>query len=539
LLEKAVNQFSTLDAKADRLDSWKEIAAYLGREIRTVQLWEKAESLPIHRHVHKSRGTVHAFRSELDSWRFSRQSSSPQFQNRVALVVMPFENLGHKRSINEFSEGLSEDLITNLGRLQPERLFVVARPNNMPIVSNRASLHRLARQSKADYILVGSVRTSRDRLRVCAQLIRASDMTYIWADSFEERASEMLVIQSSIASRITRSLVQILLLRANFATSSIGSAFEAYLRGRYFWNKRTNKDLNRAVSYFEQAISTNPNCGLAYVGLADTYCLLGIDGQIAPTEAGLLAKSAATRALQIDGAIAEAYVSLGEARFGFDWDWDGAEQSFKRALQLDSAYPTAHHWYGNFLSIRGRHQEALIEIRQAHQLDPLSLIINVWLGVILQHASKYDEAIQQYRRALELDPNFTAAHAYLGLAYEQKGACHEAISSIQKALSLSGGHIGVKAMLGHTYAASGMREQAQLILNELEGQSGRGRFAPTDVAILYAGLGDRQNALNWLERAYEEHSPNMVLLKVDPRFAPLRSESRYQSLLRRITLSVH
>lgn len=396
-----MDQDQATNLKADLLDSWKEIASYFGREIRTVQLWEKAEALPIHRHVHKARGTVHAFRSELDAWKTSRQSCISQARNCVALIVIPFENLMQKRMRNSFTEGLAEDLVTNLGRLQPERIVVMARTPRMPNLPTHRELQRLAKSCKADYILTGSVRHSKDRVRVCTQLIRTSDLTYVWADSFEEPEAEMITVQTNIASRITRSLVHILLLRTNFPAPSAGSAFEAYLRGRYFWNKRTAKDLNRAVSYFEQAVSANPNCGLAYVGLSDSYNLLGFYGELSPEEAGSLAKSAAKRALQIDDGLAEAHASLAEAHFGFDWDWSAAEREFKRAIELDPAYPTAHHWYGNFLSALGRHHEAIAEVQHAHQLDPLSLVINVWLGVVLQHASKYEEAIRQYRRALE------------------------------------------------------------------------------------------------------------------------------------------
>ncbi len=525
--------------KANLLDSWKEIAVYFGREVRTVQLWEKAESLPVHRHVHKVRGTVHAYRSELDAWKLSRQSCVSQIQNSIALIAIPFENLMPKRLRGSFTEGLAEDLVTNLGRLQPERIVVIARAPKMPNVPNHRELQRLAKRCKADYILTGSVRSSNDRVRVCAQLIRSSDLTYVWADNFEEPAADVISVQANIASRITRSLIQVLLLRTNFQTSSGGSAFEAYLRGRYFWNKRTAKDLTRAVSYFEQAVSANPNCGLAYVGLSDSYNLLGFYGEISPEEAGSLAKSAATQALRIDDGLAEAHASLAEAHFAFDWDWAVAERGFKRAIELDPAYPTAHHWYGNFLSLLGRHQEAIAEVQHAHQLDPLSLVINVWMGVVLLYASKYEEAIRQYRRALELDPNFPMAHAYLGLAYEQTRSFTEAIAAYQKALLLSGGHLTIKAMLGHTYAVSGMREQARQILNELESCSGRSHFCPTDVAVIYNGLGERQVALNWLERAFHEHCSGMVSLRIEPRLSSLRSEPRFQRLSRRMMEHAH
>jgi TolB-like protein/Flp pilus assembly protein TadD len=527
------------DSRQDLLDSWKEIAAYFGRRIRTVQLWEKGEALPIHRHVHKARGTVHAFRSELESWKLSRQSCVSQPQNTMSIIVIPFETLMPKKLENTFTEGLAEDLITNLGRLQSERVLVIARPPRMANPPTHRQLQRLGKSCNADYILAGSVRCSKGKIRVCAQLIRSRDLTYVWTDSFDEPEAEMITVQSNIAAHITRSLVQVLLLRSNSPMPASNSAFEAYLRGRYYWNKRTARDLKRAVSYFEQAISANPQCSLAYAGLADSYNLLGFYGELAPQEAKSLAKSAATRALAIDDGLAEAHASLAEAHFGFDWDWTSAEHEFKRAIELNPAYPTAHHWYGNFLSTLGRHQEAIVEVQRAHQLDPLSLVINVWLGVVLQQASRYDEAIRQYKRTLELDSNFPMAHAYLALAYEQTKSFDEAIATYQKALFHSGGHVTIKAMLGHTYAVWGKKEQARQILNELEALSGRTHFCPTDVALIYNGLGERQNALNWLERAYDEHCPGMVSLKTEPRLSSLRAEPQFQRLVRRVRARVH
>jgi TolB-like protein/tetratricopeptide (TPR) repeat protein len=525
--------------KADLLDSWKEIAVFFGREVRTVQLWEREESLPVHRHVHKARGTVHAFRSELEAWKLSRHSCLSRTKNIISLVVIPFENQTLGRFPSSFAEGLAEDLVTNLGSIQSERIVVVARPPRMPHSGTHRDLQRWARSCKANYILSGSVRQSKDRVRVCTQLIRSTDMTYVWAAGFENPEADMITVQKDIASRITRCLIQALLLRANSPATSVGSAFEAYLRGRYFWNKRTAADLNRAVLYFEQAVSANPNCGLAYAGLADSYNLLGFYGELAPEEARCFARSAATRALQIDHGLAEAHASLAETLFGFDWDATAAEREFKRAIELDPAYPTAHHWYGNFLSALGRHEEAIAEVQQARQLDPLSLVINVWLGVVLHNASKYDKAIQQYERTLELDPNFPMAHAYLGLAYEQTRCFDLAIAAYEKALSLSGGHITIKAMLGHAYAVCGMAEQARQVLRELEALSGRTHFCLTNVALIYNGLGERQNALNCLERSYEERCPGMISLQTEPRLSSLRSEPRFQRLMRRVTTQVH
>lgn len=524
---------------SDRLDSWKEIAAFFRREVRTVQLWEKAEALPVHRHVHKRRGTVHALRSELEAWRLSRQSSGAEAATRITLAVVPFEDLTPRSGRSNFCLGLVQDIITHLGRLQPERISVLARIAAPPQTLSERGLERFLRKSGVDYLLVGSIRQKRDHARVCAQLIRSSDSSYFWADSFDERSVDMIATPSTIASRITRALIRVLVLRSNFPAGAAASAFDSYLRGRYYWNKRTAEDLKKSLSYFEQAIRANPSCALAYVGLADSYNLLGFYGELTPEEAGSHAKSAASRALQLDENLAEAHVSLAEARFGFDWDWAGAEQGFKRAIELDPAYPTAHHWYGNFLSVLGRNKEAILELQCANQLDPLSLVINVWLGVVLQFASKYDEAIRQHRRTLELDPNFALAHAYLALAFEQQRAFSDSLTEFHKALALSPKHIGIKGMLGHAYAAGGLRDRAQQILRQLQALPDRTHSVASDVALIYLGLGERQNALAWLQRAYEERCPSLVYLKTDPRFGGLRSEPILQRIVRRMTPHVH
>jgi TolB-like protein/tetratricopeptide (TPR) repeat protein len=523
---------------ADRLDSWKGIASYLGRQIRTVQLWEKREGLPVHRHVHKARGTVYAFLCELDSWKSSRQVCIPQRQSRIAIMVAPFDSLMPEHADASFAEGLFEDLVTEFGRVEPERVVVTARPSKISAMPTRAELQQMFRSCEADYILIGSLRRSRGFFHVCAQLIRSSDLRYVWADRFDEQDTEVFRAQTRLASHIIRSLMRMLLLRSG-TPSSAGSAFEAYLRGRHCWNKRTPKDLKQAVSFFERALSINPNCALAYAGLADSYNILGIYGEIEPIEAGARAKAAAAQALKIDECLAEAHASLATARFVFDWDWAAARESYNRAIEVDPSYAPAHQWYGNFLLAQECYPQAISEYQCARQLDPLSLVINTWFSRALHCAAKYDDAIEQCQRTLELDINFGWAYAFLALAYEQKGAFADAISTYHKALALCEGNTSLRAMLAHTYAVAGMRDQARQILRELESSLGRSHFSSTDIALVYSGLGERRMALDWLEQAYEEHSPWMVQLKAEPRFSRLRSDPRFQRLLSRITPSVH
>jgi len=313
-------------------------------------------------------------------------------------------------------------------------------------------------------------------------------------------------------------------------------AYHLYLKGRYHWNRRTPADLKKAVEYFEQAVAEDPTYSLAYAGLTEAYVLLPEYRVVAPREAIPKARAAVMKALQIDSTLAEAHAVFAESIFKNDFAWTEAEKRFRRAIELNPNYPTAHQWYAEFLSFQGRHDEALVEIQKAQELDPTSLVINGTLGEILARGGHPDRGIEQCKKTLELDPNFAVAHDQLGFIYLQKGMPEEALRAFQKALANSPDSSDLKARLGYAYARSGSRREAQTILEELKDLSKRSYVSAYDIAALYAGLGQKDEAFVWLERAYQERSSWLVWLKVDPQFDSLRSDSRFQDLLRRIGL---
>jgi tetratricopeptide (TPR) repeat protein len=313
-------------------------------------------------------------------------------------------------------------------------------------------------------------------------------------------------------------------------------AYELYLKGRYYWNKRTEEGFRRAIEYFGEATEKDRNYGLAYAGLADSYILLGEYGLLPAKEAYAKAREAATKALELDDTLAEAHAALADVKIDYDWDWAGAEREFRRAIELNPGYATAHQWYGELLSSLGRHEEALAEIKRAQQLDPLSLIINTSSGWILLGAGRDDLAIEQLRKTLEIDPNFARAHGDLGMAYLRKGNFPEAVAEFQRAATLSSNIIDYQSGLGHAYARAGKHTEARKLLYELKEHSKQRYVSWYDFAAIYAGLGEKDQAFALLEKAYEQRDPKVTWAKVDPSLDPLRSDPRFQDLLRRIGL---
>ncbi len=310
-------------------------------------------------------------------------------------------------------------------------------------------------------------------------------------------------------------------------------AFQAYLKGRYYWNRRTEEGLQKGVQYFQEAIESDPNYALAYAGLADSYDLLPRYGFVAPEEGFPKGKAAAMKALEIDDTLAEAHSSLGYAQFFHDWDWVSGEKEFKRALELNPGYATAHHWYSLYLRASGRLEEAVSEIKRAQELDPLSLIINSNVGLVLYHSRSYDQAIEQFHKTIELDPNFASVHIRLGKAYEQKQMYAQAIDEFRRAGTLFTSS-EITGSLGHAYALSGNKDEALKLLGELKELSKHRYVSSYYLALIYIGLGEKDRAFESLETAYAERSDLWVFVKVDPELDPLRSDPRYQDLVRRI-----
>jgi tetratricopeptide (TPR) repeat protein len=311
-------------------------------------------------------------------------------------------------------------------------------------------------------------------------------------------------------------------------------AYEAYIKGRYLWNKRTVDSLHKALAYFQEAIRLDPNYSLAYVGLADTYTLLSFFTLAAPNDAFPKAKVAAEKALAIDNSLAEAYTALGQVKSFYEWDWNGAEEDFQKGISLDPNYPLLHHWRSLNLMAMGRSDEARAAMQRALELDPLLIISNVNLGRIDYYEERYDEAIKQYRRALELNDNFMRTHLRLSLAYVQRGLYQEALDESRKARAIAGDTPQITAQIAHILAVSGQQSEARTSLSELKERAARQYVLPYDIALIYTGLGDKDQAFKWFERAYADHSTEMIYFKVEPMLTSLRSDPRYQNILVRM-----
>jgi TolB-like protein/DNA-binding winged helix-turn-helix (wHTH) protein/Flp pilus assembly protein TadD len=473
----------------------------------------------------------------LSVWLF--RSGAPAPTGIRSIAVLPLENLSGDASQNYFADGMTDDLITDLAQISALR--VISRTSVMVYKGARKPLPQIARELNVDAVVEGTVLRSGDQVRITAQLIEASTDKHLWSQSYEGELRDTLALQNRVASAIADQIRINLTPQEQAALKNVKvvnpEAYESYLKGRYFWNKRTPDGLKVALAYFKETIEEDPKYAQAYSGLADTYALLG-DWQYAvmtPKEAFPDAKSAALKALELDSGLGEAHNSLAFVLDGFDWDFDAAGKEFRRAIELNPGYATAHHWYAWHLSLLGRFDEAIAEMKKAQNLDPLSLIINADLAELLVLAHHYDESIAQSRKTIEMDPNFALAHNQLAQAYLQKHVYDQAVIELKKAVQLSGDSPTCIANLARAYVASGKRSEAEKLLGDLKKRSSAAYSNAPEIAIVYVSLGDSDQAMNWLEKGYEERFNPGVLLR--PGFDPLRSDSRFQNLLRRIGLS--
>jgi len=369
------------------------------------------------------------------------------------------------------------------------------------------------------------------------------DNKQLWGEQYHEKTSDLLSIQREIAKEITGNLRLKLSgpeqsrLAKHYTENA--EAYQLYLKGRFYWNKRTEEGVRKGIEYFQQAIEKDPTYALAYTGIADCYSLetLHIDvGSLSPSEAAPKAKAAAMKALELDDTLAEAHTSLAFIKLNFDWDWTGAERAFKRAIELNPNYSNAHHWYSHYLMAMGRIEESLAESKRALELDPLSLITNVHLGWHYLNAHQYDLAIEQLSKALEMDPNFGVGHWYLGLADAQKERYSEAENELRKAKELLKDSLVVEADTGYVYAVSGKKDQALKVIDELKELSKRRYVSSYHVAMIYLALKEKDQAFEWLENAFRERSDLLVYLKIEPRLESVRSDQRFADLVRRVGL---
>jgi TolB-like protein/Flp pilus assembly protein TadD len=455
-----------------------------------------------------------------------------------ALVVLPLQNLSSDESQDYFADGMTDALITRLGQIGALR--VISRTSTMTYKHARKALPQIARELNVDAVLEGTVLRSGDRLRITAQLIQVPNERHIWTESYEGDLQDAIPLQSRVARAIAQQIRVTLNRREQAALVKSKSikpdAYEAYLKGRYFWNKRTGEGLKKAIEYFSHAIDIDPTYAEAYAGLADSYALSGDwqHGLLAPQDALAKARVAATRALALDDSLGEAHTSLAFALDLYHWDWAAAEREYKLAIKLQPGYATAHLWYAWHLMMMGRTREGIEQLRKAESLDPLSLIISADLADVLCIAHLYDESVRQSMKALEMDPGFAVAHYQLGQALVQKHSYDQAIAEFKKAIELSGHTGAFDSNLAYAYVLSGRTEEAMNIVRDLEDRRDQNPSVDANIALIYVGLGDRDQAMAWLNKACEARFNPSILLR--PAFDTLRSDTRFQELVRSIGL---
>ena len=472
------------------------------------------------------------------AWHGSGMPAGPSTE-KVILAVLPFDNLSGDPDQEFFSDGMTEELIAQLGKLNPERLMVMARGSVAKYKGSSLAVNEIGRELHADYLVQGSVRRARERVRITVHLIQAPEQTDLWAESYDRELKDMLALQDSVARTIANQ-IHITLTpgqQSRLATRSNldPDAYEAYLKGRYYWNKRTAEGMQKAQVYFQQAINKDPSYGAAYSGLADCNSGLTWHGFTSPAETLPRAKAAALKAVEIDPQSAEAHASLALV-LHHEWDWAGAGAEFKRALQLDPRYANAHHWYGDYLSVRGRHDEALVEAKKALDLDPLNLMTGTWVALRYYLARNYDGALEQSRNTVELDRNFAASHLLLGQTYVQMGLHEKGLAELQSAASLSGNSPLYLAQVAVAYASAGRKTDALRIVAQLRAISSQRYVSPYGLAQIYAALNDNEQTFKWLQIAYDDRAVWMSYLAVDPIFDGFRSDQRFRDLLGRVQL---
>jgi len=473
------------------------------------------------------------------SWQSHRRPS----HQRVVLAVLPFVNLTGDASQEYLSDGLTEEMIAQLGRLDPQRLGVIARTSVMGYKNGQLRLDQIGKELGADYVLEGSVRRDSQQVRITAQLIQLKDQTHVWARQYDRELNNLLVLQGAIAQEIAAEIQRTLGDRSAMhwahrasASPRTYEAYDLYLKGRYFWNKRTQQGFEQAIGCFQQAVAKDPDFASAYAGLADSYVLMSAYSLAPISDTMTKARTAAQRALQLDDSLAEAHTSLALIAQNYDWDWATAGREYQRAIQLDPNYPTAHHWYAEHLALEGHFEEAMPEIERARRLDPLSLIIATDQAAILYFSRQYDRAIERFRTVLDMEPNFPRAHMLI-YAYVEKGRFADALADAE----VWGRYEDtpwVLALRAYIYGRSGEMAKARQAVAKLQQTYGRQRqLDPTPMAVAELGLGNRDRALAWLHEAYLKHSSALTALKVDPTYDPLRGDPRFQELLKAINLA--
>jgi TolB-like protein/Tfp pilus assembly protein PilF len=488
-------------------------------------------------------GQVHAALEALDapspSLMPSRSARRASPHGRVrSLAVLPLENLSPGPDDDFFADGMTDALITTLAQIRALR--VISRTSVMRYKGARQPLPEIAQALNVDAIVEGTVLRSHGRVRIAAQLIHAASDTHLWAKHYESDLRDVLALQSDVARAIADE-IQIQLSpqeksRLERSRPVDPAAYEAFLKGRHLWYRRSPDALTRSVELLQQSISLDAGHALAYAGLADVYATMGWDlfGLSAPSESFPKARHAAQKALDIDPNCAEAHAALGWAAAGFDWDWATAERELRHAIELKPQYGPVHIWYSHFLRAMDRTEESLAESRRALECDPLGLVLNMHMGWHLLYSREYEKAIEQCSKTLELDPTFILAHVFLGQAHEQLGAFSSALAAFERTVELSHRHPAYLAELGHGFAAAGRQAEALNVLGELREMASRRYVGARAIAEIHIGLNNMDEAFAWLETAFQQRNGWLIHVRENPRYDALRQDSRYVDLVRRM-----
>jgi TolB-like protein/tetratricopeptide (TPR) repeat protein len=588
-----------------KLVSWKEIATYLGREVRTVQRWENTEGLPVHRHEHLKKSTVYAYASELDEWFRKRQPkddpdadaafvpeqeilesddnenlgapvNEPVFmrwraiaaaavvvlvlgsyvayrlihpvnsrESKVRMVVLPFENLTGDKTREYISAGLTDELITQLGQLDPQHLGVIASTSSK-VVSGK-TISEIGRILNVQYVLEGSVRSAENQVRFDVQLIQVSDETHVWASSFTQDLSDVLKAESSVAESVAQRMLKSLPVSPPPAPSTVRAASlvtpenisksrDAYLQGKYSWASR--KDPQSAITYFQQAIQLDPYYAQAYAGLASAITVYGqvpSDGML-PVDAKPKARDAAKHALELDPRLAEAHAVLGNVAISYDWNLRAGEAELKTAIDLNPNDPTTHQWYSYLLMLEGRYDDALAESHHVLELEPAAPLFHAVRVEILCYARKYDEAIDEALSSIKVYPDFVLQYYWLGYAYREKKMYPEAIATFARAREIAGDKPFLVMAYGHAQAVAGNAAEARKALHMLESLRNTKYVPDLYLAAIHVGLGEKDEAFRLLNSAYQQRVDRLIYLKVESMADPLRSDPRFKELLDKIGL---
>jgi TolB-like protein len=461
-------------------------------------------------------------------------------QGRIMLAVLPFQDLTADQKQDYFIAGLHDEMIAQLGQLHPSRLGVIARTSAVQYATARKPVDQIGRELRVDYVLDGTVRMAGDHFRITAALIQVSDQTQLWTETYELKMEDMLTLEEDVASRVSQALSVEFLPEAQQelrqSATANAEAYQAYLKGRYLWHEETRDSLEQAITEFQKAISLDPNYAPAYVGLADTYNVLGGYGFVPPDDAFAKGKTAANKALELAPNLSDAHTSLAFASFYYDWDWSTAERQFRKALALNPNNQIAHEFYSSFLHVMGRLDEAEAENRIAKELDPMDGWLYDDKGWMLLSRRKPETAIPEFQKAIELNPKFPAAHLSLAVAYTRVGRFQEALDEVHKAEQLGGDPTRVLEILGSVQALSGDLAAAQATVDKLRKGNIGGRVSPYSVALIYTAMGKKSDALDWLEKCYKDEDTWTVWIGVLVEWDSLRSEPRFINLIHRLKL---